>query len=85
MNKGQRLTIKLTYVALLTVCVQSVGTREETCKLMNKANEFIKLTDTSNTCAKDCKSNDRASCKCKSFGLPTKVSMVQIFLKSSTK
>ena len=82
MNKGQRFAIQLTYIALLAVCVQSVGTRAATCRLMNKASGFIELTDTSDTCAADCKSNDRASCKCKSFGLPTKVSLAYIPLKT---
>ena len=65
-------------IVLLAASVQSAktGARKETCRLLNKADTFVTLSDTSDTCAADCIKNgkNRASCKCKSFGLPTKVS-----------
>jgi hypothetical protein len=49
------------------------GKRKETCRLLNKADSFVELSDDSSTCVSDCTGN-RAECKCKEFGLPTKVS-----------
>jgi len=47
------------------------GNRKETCRLLNKADSFVTLSDDSSTCVSECDGN-RAECKCKDFGLPTK-------------
>ena len=60
--------------ACLTLLVASVQAgREDTCLVLNKASSFIDLTNTDKTCADDC-TGDWATCKCKLFGTPTKVS-----------
>ena len=60
-------------LTLLVASVQAGADRKKTCLVLNKASSFIDLTNTDKTCADDC-TGDWATCKCKSFGTPTKVS-----------
>ena len=66
----------LVVLSLESAAGAGAGNRKETCKLLNKADTFVELSDDSSTCVSDCneKGLNRAECKCKAFGLPTKVS-----------
>ena len=63
-------------LTLLVASVQAGADRKKTCLVLNKAGSFIDLTNKDKTCAEECskKGYDWATCKCKTFGEPTKVS-----------
>lgn len=58
-------------LTLLVASVQAGADRKKTCLVLNKASSFIDLTNPDKTCPDDC-TGDWATCKCESFGKPTK-------------